>query len=75
MNKTTVWVTLLLFVCMIFGYIIGMMDYRLMINTAHTCTCWIKFAGLWAFVGLVIAYTGAYWSLKYIMKGKNEPVE
>ncbi|MDD3598177.1 hypothetical protein [Sulfuricurvum sp.] len=37
------------------GYLIGMADYRLFINTAESCYCWVKLAGLGLFMTVVMA--------------------
>lgn len=53
MNKSTVILSAILVISALWGYTIGMLDYRLMINTASTCSCWIKFGILMAFTTVV----------------------
>lgn len=53
MNKSTVILSAILVISALWGYTIGMLDYRLMINTAATCSCWIKFGILMSFTTVV----------------------
>ena len=59
MNTKTVTFTLLLFFFSAWGYLVGMLDYRLMITTAKDCICWIKLALLMGFATLFVAWAVA----------------
>lgn len=48
----------------VWGYVVGMLDYRLMINTVDTCMCWIKFASLMGVTTLIVAIGLSYFIIK-----------
>ena len=64
MSKNIVVLATILVISSLWGYTVGMLDYRLMINTAATCTCWIKFAALMAFTTFIVAVGSAFYLVK-----------
>lgn len=64
MKKKTILQSSLLVLFAVWGYVVGMLDYRLMVNTADTCTCWIKFASLMGATTLIVAISLSYFIIK-----------
>lgn len=60
MKKKTILQSSLLVLFAVWGYVVGMLDYRLMVNTADTCTCWIKFVSLMGFTTSIVAIGLSY---------------
>jgi hypothetical protein len=76
MKKKIILQSSLLVLFAVWGYTVGMLDYRLMINTADTCTCWIKFASLMGVTTLIIAIGISYFVIKKttMYTAKDEPL-
>lgn len=55
----------------IWGFIVGFLDYRLMVNTAATCTCWIKFLVLMSIVTILAAAGFSFWRFKKKASGDH----
>ncbi|MCL4432405.1 MAG: hypothetical protein M1300_08795 [Epsilonproteobacteria bacterium] len=64
MKKKMLLQSSLLVLFAVWGYAVGMLDYRLMVNTADTCTCWIKFASLMGVTTLIVAIGLSYFIIK-----------
>lgn len=73
MNKSTVVLSAIFVTSALWGYAIGMLDYRLMINTAATCSCWIKFGALMAFTTFVVSSGVAFFLVQKtnLLKSEN----
>ena len=64
MKKKTLKLASLLLLFYMWGYIVGMLDYRLMIHTALTCWCYVKFAVLMGASTLIIASFASFFIVK-----------
>lgn len=73
MEKMVYWYFLSVVAAAVWGYIVGMLDYRLMINTAASCSCWIKFGVLMGVLTLIVAGFATYFL--FFLRKKNKPAE
>lgn len=60
MRKKAVIFFFAIVVSSLWGYLVGMLDYRLMINTSSSCACWMNFAAVLGFSTLLVSAVTAY---------------
>lgn len=72
MKKHIVFLSSIMIISSIWGYIVGMLDFRLMVNTSALCTCWIKFGVLMAITTIILSIAAAFFIIK---KTKLFPLE